>query len=78
MTNPLEGFTAAIEVFRRIDPTFSGPVLATFLQVATNPGLSVQEVADRDVVVDPFDGPFGRTFTFTDPNGYQVTLHDRA
>ncbi|MHA7661357.1 VOC family protein [Mycolicibacterium sp. HS_4_1] len=31
-----------------------------------------------DIVVDPFDGPFGRTFTFTDPNGYQVTLHDRA
>lgn len=30
------------------------------------------------IVVGPFDGPFGRTFTFTDPNGYQVTLHDRA
>lgn len=26
----------------------------------------------------PIDGPFGRTFTFTDPDGYQVTLHDRA
>ncbi|MBK0296988.1 VOC family protein, partial [Bacillus sp. S34] len=23
-------------------------------------------------------GPFGRTFTFADPDGYQVTLHDRA
>ena len=22
--------------------------------------------------------PFGRTFTFADPDGYQVTLHDRA
>ncbi|MYZ40422.1 VOC family protein, partial [Streptomyces sp. SID4917] len=21
---------------------------------------------------------FGRTFTFADPDGYQVTLHDRA
>jgi len=30
------------------------------------------------VVVAPFDGPFGRTFTFADPDGYQVTLHDRA
>ena len=30
------------------------------------------------IVVDPFDGPFGRTFTFTDPDGYQVTLHDRG
>ncbi|MFJ9622894.1 VOC family protein [Streptomyces sp. NPDC101181] len=26
----------------------------------------------------PVDGPFGRTFTFADPDGYHVTLHDRA
>lgn len=26
----------------------------------------------------PIDGPFGRTFTFVDPDGYQITLHDRA
>lgn len=26
----------------------------------------------------PFDGPFGRTFTFTDPDGYAVTVHDQA
>lgn len=32
----------------------------------------------RTIVVEPFDGPFGRTFTFADPDGYQVTLHDRA
>ena len=25
----------------------------------------------------PFDGPFGRTFTFTDPDGYAVTVHDK-
>jgi predicted enzyme related to lactoylglutathione lyase len=30
------------------------------------------------IVVAPFDGPFGRTFTFADPDGYQITLHDRA
>ena len=24
-----------------------------------------------------FDGPFGRTFTFTDPDGYAVTIHDK-
>jgi len=30
------------------------------------------------VVAEPIDGPFGRTFTFTDPDGYHVTLHDRA
>ena len=30
------------------------------------------------IVSGPVDGPFGRTFTFADPDGYQVTLHDRA
>ncbi|HEY0162012.1 MAG TPA: VOC family protein [Edaphobacter sp.] len=30
------------------------------------------------IVLAPMDGPFGRTFTFADPDGYHVTLHDRA
>lgn len=30
------------------------------------------------IVSPPIDGPFGRTFTFADPDGYQITLHDRA
>jgi predicted enzyme related to lactoylglutathione lyase len=30
------------------------------------------------IVSAPVDGPFGRTFTFADPDGYQITLHDRA
>lgn len=30
------------------------------------------------IVMDPIDGPFGRTFTFADPDGYHVTLHDRG
>jgi predicted enzyme related to lactoylglutathione lyase len=30
------------------------------------------------IVSAPVDGPFGRTFTFADPDGYQFTLHDRA
>ena len=33
---------------------------------------------DHTVVAEPVDGPFGRTFTFADPDGYHVTLHDRA
>jgi len=32
----------------------------------------------QPIVTPPFDGPFGRTFTFADPDGYHVTLHDRA
>lgn len=30
------------------------------------------------VPVAPFDGPFGRTFTFTDPDGYAITVHGGA
>jgi predicted enzyme related to lactoylglutathione lyase len=28
------------------------------------------------IVTPPFDGPFGRTFAFADPDGYAVTIHD--
>ncbi|MDP8910215.1 MAG: VOC family protein [Chloroflexota bacterium] len=28
------------------------------------------------ITTDPFDGPFGRTFAFRDPDGYTITLHD--
>jgi catechol 2,3-dioxygenase-like lactoylglutathione lyase family enzyme len=36
-------------------------------------------VTDGHTIVSaPIDGPFGRTFTFADPDGYHVTLHDRA
>ena len=35
------------------------------------------DLVSRDVpiVTEPFDGPFGRTFAFADPDGYVVTLH---
>jgi len=28
------------------------------------------------IAQEPFDGPFGRTFAFLDPDGYRVTVHD--
>lgn len=35
-------------------------------------------VADGVAITSaPTDGPFGRTFSFADPDGYQITLHDR-
>lgn len=27
------------------------------------------------IAMEPFDGPFGRTFAFVDPDGYTVTVH---
>lgn len=36
-------------------------------------------VADGHTNVSaPIDGPFGRTFTFADPDGYHITLHNHA
>ncbi|MFG2442799.1 VOC family protein [Nocardia fluminea] len=35
--------------------------------------------ADGHTIVSaPIDDPFGRTFTFADPDGYHITVHDRA
>ncbi|MEO7015365.1 MAG: VOC family protein [Leifsonia sp.] len=34
--------------------------------------------ARTPIILAPMDGPFGRTFTFADPDGYHVTVHDRA
>ncbi|MGB6772195.1 MAG: VOC family protein [Candidatus Dormiibacterota bacterium] len=31
--------------------------------------------AGVQIVTEPFDGPFGRTFVFADPDGYAVTIH---
>jgi predicted enzyme related to lactoylglutathione lyase len=36
------------------------------------------EADGHRIVSAPIEGPFGRTFTFADPDGYHVTLHDRA
>ena len=29
------------------------------------------------ILAEPFDGPFGRTFTMADPDGYRVTVYER-
>ncbi|MCR3752909.1 VOC family protein [Lentzea californiensis] len=65
----------------------------TDLDSVTQPGVGaaiwlhateVQSIHDalaadgHPVVSAPVDGPFGRTFTFADPDGYHVTLHDHA
>jgi predicted enzyme related to lactoylglutathione lyase len=26
---------------------------------------------------EPFDGPFGRQFTLTDPDGYKITIYEK-
>lgn len=34
--------------------------------------------AGHTIVSELVEGPFGLTFTFADPDGYRITLHDRA
>ncbi len=33
------------------------------------------EAAGVTIIKQPFDGPFGRTFVFADPDGYQITAN---
>ncbi|MGX5681019.1 VOC family protein [Schumannella luteola] len=66
-------------------------VPGTDLASAEHPGVGtavwlhatgVQEIHDalaadgHPITAAPIDGPFGRTFTFADPDGYRITLHD--
>lgn len=34
--------------------------------------------ANVPIAAAPVDGPFGRTFTFVDPDRYLITIHDQA
>lgn len=67
-------------------------ISGTELGSGNQPGLGValwlyapdaQEIHDKLAVAGvkitsaPIDGPFGRTFTFADPDGYLVTLHSK-
>jgi predicted enzyme related to lactoylglutathione lyase len=68
------------------------PLPGVDLDAADRPGLGVAlwlhspdaqalhdslEAADVPIVAAPVDTPFGRTFTFTDPDGYAITIHDK-
>jgi len=36
------------------------------------------EAKDILIIQPPVDGPFGRTFTFVDPEGYAITVHGNS
>lgn len=53
--------------------------VALWLHATEVQGIHDALAADgHPIVAEPIDGPFGRTFTFADPDGYHVTLHDRG
>jgi catechol 2,3-dioxygenase-like lactoylglutathione lyase family enzyme len=55
------------------------PGLGVALWLRTQEAQSVHDqlaAADVPIVAEPSDGPFGRTFSFRDPDGYVLTVHD--
>ena len=34
------------------------------------------EAAGATIIQQPYDGPFGRTFVFADPDGYRITANE--
>jgi predicted enzyme related to lactoylglutathione lyase len=62
-----------------LDAGQPGLGLAVWVRVdgaqALHDQLAAQEVP---IVTAPFDGPFGRTFVVSDPDGYVLTVHDGA
>jgi len=69
------------ELVAGVDLTDGQPGLGVALWLRAT---DVQKIHDKlvaagiTITATPIDGPFGRTFTFADPDGYLVTLHDKA
>lgn len=55
-----------------------GNGIALWLHATDVQAIHDDMVANGETILTPiFDGPFGRTFAFADPDGYSITLHDR-
>jgi predicted enzyme related to lactoylglutathione lyase len=68
---PVEGMDLdAGDLGRGIGVWFRDPDAAALHRRITDAGVRV--------VTEPVDGPFGFTFAFADPDGYTVTVHERA
>ena len=64
-----------------LDAARPGPGIGVALWLLADDAQQLHDAltaAGVSIPVAPFDGPFGRTFTFTDPDGYAVTIHDQA
>jgi predicted enzyme related to lactoylglutathione lyase len=48
-----------------------------FLVVDTQASYEKAKAGGVKILVEPFDGPFGRTFSMADPDGYAITIYER-
>jgi predicted enzyme related to lactoylglutathione lyase len=73
--------TLALSSVRRPDQSGSSPDTAS-IQLWWRAG-NAQALYERasaeavPILVEPFDGPFGRTFAMADPDGYRITIYER-
>src|SRR5580700_2723055 len=60
-----------------LDAPAARPGLGVSLWLGANDAQGLHDAlaeAAIPILVAPFEGPFGRTFTFSDPDGYAVTV----
>lgn len=67
-----------VDGFDPTDPEPSGGVALWFHAPDAAAIHDALDAAGVPIASPPIDGPFGRTFTFLDPDGYRITLHDRG
>ena len=53
-----------------------GAGVALWLRCDDADARAIGRDAGTPIVAEPSTSPFGRTFTFEDPAGYRITLHD--
>lgn len=64
-----------------LDAASPGPGIGVALWLHAEDAQALHDAlaeAGVPILGDPFDSPFGRAFTFADPDGYSVTVHDQA
>jgi predicted enzyme related to lactoylglutathione lyase len=54
----------------------SNPVAVWFKAADGQAAYEALVQADVTILKAPFDGPFGRTFVFSDPDGYAMTVYE--
>lgn len=63
-----------------LDAASPRPGLGVALWLRTDDAQALHDrvsAAGVPILAAPVDGPFGRQFTLTDPDGYAITLHDQ-
>ena len=60
------------------DPSPETTSIQLWWRASDAQALHDQAVADGvRILIEPFDGPFGRTFAMADPDGYRITIYER-